>query len=131
MNREEAIIFRKKIEQASAWTNDADAVEMIELFPHWEKRIGTDVIIGERLQDEGILYKVIQAHTIQSDWKPKDTPSLFRAVSVEEYPQWVQPTGVADAYMQGDKVTDESIRWISNIDNNVWKPGVFGWSEAN
>ena len=33
-------------------------------------------------------------------------------------------------YMQGDKVTHNGKTWISDIDGNVWEPGVYGWSEA-
>lgn len=37
-------LLRAKIEQASAWTDDADALEMVELFPHWVE--GKGVIVG-------------------------------------------------------------------------------------
>lgn len=36
-----------------------------------------------------------------------------------------------DAYTKGDKVRypDESGDvWISDVDNNVWEPGVYGWT---
>lgn len=128
MNRTQAILFRKKIEQASAWTDDADALEMVELFPQW--RADKAVIVGERVQYNGLLYKCAQAHTTQSDWTPDITPALWVRVSVDEFPEWIQPTGSADAYMKGDKVTYHEKRWISNIDNNVWSPETYGWDEV-
>ena len=30
----------------------------------------------------------------------------------------------------GDKVTHNGKTWVSNIDGNVWEPGVYGWNEA-
>ena len=127
MTRDEAIAFRKKIELASAWTDDADALEIIDLFPAWTK--WKDYIVGERVQHNGKLYKCIQAHKSQPDWAPDLTPALWVVVSIEEWPEWVQPTGSADAYNTGDKVTYKGIHYISLIDANVWAPDVYpaGW----
>lgn len=128
MTREEAVIFRKKIEQASAWTDDADALEMIELFPAWI--IGKDYIIGERIRYKEFLYKCIQLHISQPDWTPDVTPALWVRVSVEEWPEWIQPQGAADAYNMGDKVSHNDSHWTSEVDANVWEPGVYGWIKA-
>jgi len=127
LTRDEAIAFRKKIELASAWTDDADALEIIDLFPLW--KAPKEYIVGERVQHFGLLYKCIQAHKSQPDWAPDLTPALWVVVSVEEWPEWVQPTGSADAYSKGDKVTYKGIHYISLIDANVWAPDVYpaGW----
>lgn len=129
MTRAEAIEFRKKIELASAWTDDADALEIIDLFPLW--KAPKEYIVGERVQHLGLLYKCIQAHTSQSDWEPNLTPALWVRVYVEEWPEWVQPTGSADAYNTGDKVTYKGRHYISLIDANVWAPDAYpaGWQE--
>lgn len=128
MTKAEAIMFRRKIEQASAWTDDADALEMVELFPKWA--FPKAYIAGERVQHNGVLYKCVQEHTSQENWTPDATPALWVRVSVEEFPEWIQPQGSADAYMSGDKTTHNGKRWTSDIDNNVWEPGVYGWSEV-
>lgn len=125
MNRAQAILFRKKIEQASAWTDDADALEMVELFPQW--RPDKAVIVGERVQYNGLLYKCVQAHTTQPDWTPDITPALWVRVSVDEWPEWIRPQGAADAYNTGDQVTYNDAHYISNCDANVWAPDVYGW----
>ena len=121
--------YRKKVELASASVDDTDAVEIVELFPKWTA--DRSVIVGERLQYEGYLYKCIQAHITQSDWTPDKTPALWTKVSVEEFPEWVQPEGSADAYMKGDKVTFEGEHYESLIDNNVWSPVAYpqGWQK--
>jgi hypothetical protein len=41
---------------------------------------------------------------------------------------WVQPQGGHDAYQIGDEVTHDGQDWVSTTANNVWEPGVFGWS---
>ena len=43
-------------------------------------------------------------------------------------PEWVQPFGGHDAYSIGDEVSYNGQVWVSNINGNVWAPGVFGWS---
>lgn len=128
MTIDEAVEFRRKIEQASAWTDDADALEMVELFPEW--KAGKTVIVGERLREGDALYKCIQAHTTQADWQPSITPALWVRVYVEEYPEWVQPTGAADAYNEGDKVSHNDKHWVSLINGNVWEPNIANtWEE--
>ena len=121
--------YRAKIEKAAALQSDEDALESIELFPKWEA--GIAVAIGERYQYNGKLYKVIQAHTTQADWTPDITPALFTEVSLDEFPEWVQPTGAHDAYNKGDKVTFEGKHYMSLIDGNIWSPAAYpaGWEE--
>lgn len=49
----------------------------------------------------------------------------------EEYPEFVQPTGVHDAYKTGDKITFKGKKYICKMDNCVWSPEVYpqGWEE--
>jgi hypothetical protein len=42
---------------------------------------------------------------------------------------WVQPTGAHDAYSVGARVTHVEKVWVSDVDDNVWEPGVYGWTE--
>ena len=44
--------------------------------------------------------------------------------------RWEQPDST-NPYMAGDKVTHNGKTWVSDIDNNVWEPGVYGWTEAS
>ena len=78
-----------------------------------------------------MLYRVVQAHTSQVDWTPDKTPALFVVVSLDEWPEFVQPTGAHDAYKKGDKVTFEGKHYISLIDANVYSPAAYpaGWKE--
>ena len=87
--------------------------------------------VDERIRYNGKLYRVVQSHTSQADWKPDITPALFTEVAKPgEILVWKQPTGAQDAYMTGDKVKypdENGTIWVSVVDNNVWQPGVYGW----
>ena len=126
MTRGKAKTLRNLIEQLSITLDDATALTGVELFPPW-KLIAYSV--GDRVQYNGTLYKCVQAHTAQSDWTPDATPALWVVVTVEEWPEWVQPAGSHDAYAKGSKVTHNGEKWISSYDANIWEPGVYGWTK--
>ena len=128
ITRELARKFRKFIEQMSENATDEEALDNILAFPKWE--VGKEYVKDERIRYENVLYKVLQNHTSQSDWTPDIAVSLFVKVSIEEYPDWVQPTGSHDAYQKGDKVTHKEKHWVSDVDNNTWEPSVYGWTEC-
>ena len=129
MTRAKAKQLRQLIEQLAVTLDDETALAGVELFPMWA--IGKAYAVSDRAQYNGTLYKCVQAHTSQADWTPDITPALWVAVSIEEYPEWVQPTGAHDAYNIGDKVTHNGKTWVSDVDNNVWEPGVYGWKCIN
>ena len=126
---ERARALRPYIEKASISLTDEDALQAVELFPQWVT--GHAYVVDERLQYNGVLYRVVQSHTSQADWAPDITPSLFVVVSLDEWPDFVQPTGAHDAYNKGDKVTFEGKHYISLIDGNVYSPAAYpaGWQE--
>ena len=107
---------------------DENAVKVIDLYPVW--MVGIAVAKDSRYQYNGKLYKCVQAHTTQADWTPDVNPALWVKVSLDEWPEWVQPTGAHDAYAKGDKVTHNSKKWTSDVDANTWEPGVYGWTEV-
>ena len=125
-----ARILRKKIEELALPMTDADAYAVPELFKVW--KTDTAYQTGDRVQYESKLYKCLQAHTSQADWKPSEAVSLWVEVAdpAIEFPEWKQPTGAQDAYAKGSKVSHNEKHWISDVDNNVWMPGVYGWTEV-
>ena len=126
---ERARALRPYIEKASVSLADEDALQAVELFPQWVT--GRAYVVDERLQYKNVLYRVVQAHTSQADWTPDITPAMFVVVSLDEWPEFVQPTGAHDAYNKGDKVTFEGKHYISLIDGNVYSPTAYpaGWKE--
>ena len=125
---ERARALRPYIEKAVISLTDEDALQAVELFPQWV--IDHAYAVDERLQYNGVLYRVVQAHTSQADWTPYITDALFVTVSLDEWPEFVQPHG-HNAYKKGDKVTFEGKHYISLIDANVYSPAAYpaGWQE--
>ena len=107
--------------------DDASAIEVPALFDPWVP--GEDVVVDLRRYYDGKLYKCIQPHKTQKDWTPDATPALWVEVSVDEWPEWRQPTGGHDAYEQGAKVSHGGEHWVSDVSGNVWEPGVYGWTK--
>lgn len=100
-------------------------------YPVWIPK-GYEYFAGERVTYNGAYYRCIQNHISQTDWTPDTAVSLWVSTSdpSEEYPEWKQPSGAHDAYQKGDKVSHNDKHWTSDIDANVYEPGVYGWTEA-
>lgn len=114
----------------SLTVDDNTALRMTELYPAWAT--DTDYTVGFKVQYAGTLYKCLTAHTSQADWSPDAAPSLWAKVLIPDpdvIPEWEQP-GSTNPYMAGDKVQHNGKTWVSDIDNNVWEPGVYGWTEV-
>ena len=110
---------------------------LMDLYDDWES--GESVNVGDIRKYSGKLYKVIQAHTTQSDWTPDSVPALWVVYTPpvtedgeEIIPDFVQPTMAENAYNIGDKVRFEGKVYESLIDNNTWSPIDYkeGWKEV-
>ncbi len=61
--------------------SDKDALAIKSVYPAWDAVIGTAVTKGMKLQYNGKLWKVLQNHTAQEQWKPGvGTESLYTEV---------------------------------------------------
>ena len=122
-----AMELRRVIEEAMSKEEDAVVLENPDLLPTWKAEVAYTT--GKKLQHGGIVWKVLQDHISQEGWEPGVAPSLFAEVLIPDptvIPEWKQPDST-NPYMAGDKVTHNGSTWVSNIDNNVWEPGVYGW----
>ena len=126
---DEAKEIRSAINTFALNQTDETLIDNKTAFALWSGD-GVQVKAGEIYRYSDDIYRVVQPHTTQPDWTPDKVPALFTKISVEEFPEWVQPTGAQDAYMTGDKVSHNGKNWQSNTDNNVWEPGVYGWDEV-
>lgn len=84
---------------------------------------------GERVLYGGVLYVCLLAHTSQPDWTPEAAHSLWArnlaaadSPDAEKVPEWVQPDST-NGYAAGAVVMHDGKKWVSLVDNNVWKPG--------
>ena len=122
--------LRSAIEVAVESFDDSIALDYPELVQLWYP--GTAYAADQRVNYNGTLYKCLQSHTAQADWSPDAAPSLWAKVLIPDetvIPEWEQPDST-NPYMAGDKVTHNGKTWVSDVDNNVWTPGVFGWTEV-
>ena len=128
---ENAKALRSAMDGVGAVLTDEQAVTYKLLYPKWIGN-GVSYVVGDRRQYDGALYKCLQAHTSQPDWTPTAAPSLWAKVLIPDpgtIPEWEQPDST-NPYMAGDKVTHNGKTWVSDIDNNVWTPGAYGWTEV-
>lgn len=126
--------LKAAIDNVAANATDEIAVKSAILYEEWNGDSKT-YKEGQRLNYDGSLYKVLQAHTSQDDWAPDAAPSLFAKVLIPDasvIPEWEQPDST-NPYMTGDKVKHNGKTWESLVDNNVWEPGTSGteslWKE--
>ena len=122
--------LRAAINGAGAMLTDEQALTVPLIYPAWSSD-GISYAVDDRVQHNGTLYKCVQAHTSQADWTPDATPALWVVVSVDEWPEWVQPAGAHDAYNTGDKVSYHGKHYICTADANIYAPDVYGWTEVN
>lgn len=121
--------MRAQLDNITKDFTDEQAVANKELYQNWNGN-GISLTAGTVVYYDEKLYRAIQPHTTQRDWTPDKTPALFVEISFDEYPEWKQPTGAHDAYAKGAKCSHNGKHWISDIDNNVYEPGVYGWTEV-
>lgn len=130
MTRAEAKLFIEAFVKLRGLATDEMSLQVPNLYPTWN--IENTYEVGERVLYNNILYKVLQAHTSQETWTPDVSASLFAKVLIPDenvIPEWEQPDST-NPYMIGDKVVYEGKTYESIVDNNVWRPSEYGWSEA-
>lgn len=83
MKLKDAKMYRAAIEAGAnaVERSDLDALAVKDIYPAWDSLIGQTVNVDFKLTHDGKLYKVIQAHTVQSDWVPGvGTESLYAVI---------------------------------------------------
>lgn len=126
---------RKALQLFCQTLDDDKALEVATVFPAYAVgrayAVGDMFSYGENSTGDPQLYKVVQAHTSQEDWKPDATPALYTALGLNPagYPIWNKPTGAHDAYNKGDIVSYNKKLYRSLIDGNTWSPEEYpaGW----
>ena len=137
MNRMQAAEqMRRALQMFAASLGEEDALVIASVYPEWNGnskayKTGEWVKYGEDAMGDARLYQVLQDHTSQPQWTPDTATSLYKrvGVSADGTPKWVQPVGATDAYNKGDVVEHNGAKWVSDIDANVWEPGVYGWTK--
>ena len=120
-------LTERLIEFVEINADDETLHTFFEAFVEWEP--DTDYKQGQVRRYGENLYRVYQPHRSQADWIPPDVPAIYVRIDPPGViAEWRQPQGAHDAYQMGDKVTHNDKTWESTADNNVWEPGVHGWT---
>lgn len=136
MNRLQAAEqLRRALQMFAATLTNEQALEISTVYPVWspDKQYEVDEIIsyGTNSTGDPQLYRVVQAHTSQTEWTPDASASLYDAFGLDDagYPVWSQPSGAHDAYNKGDIVNYNGTIYRSLIDGNTWAPDAYpaGW----
>ena len=92
--------LRKALQFFVSTLTEEQAVEVATVFPVWKAgvsyKVGDIISYGTNSTGDPQLYKVVQAHTSQSNWIPgQGTDSLYDAFRLDEsgYPVWSRPSG--------------------------------------
>lgn len=129
--------LRRAVQMFAANVTEEQALEIPSVYPKYEVgksyKIGDIFAYGENGVGDAQLYKVVQDHVSQTDWKPSDSPSLYVAIGLdaEGYPVWSKPSGAHDAYNAGDIVDYNGELYKSLINGNVYSPDEYpaGWEQ--
>lgn len=130
LNAEEVLIQLIQATDMVESLPDEVVARMQTFFPTWSSTasyvVGDKVTYGE---GDGFVWRCLQTHQAQESWTPEAAPSLWAKVltNPDEPQPWEQPSST-NPYMRGDRVMHNGHTWESDIDNNVWEPGVYGWS---
>ena len=127
--------FRKALQYFAQTLPDDEAMEVATIYPKYEVgklyKINEMFTYGDNSVGDPQLYRVVQEHMSQSDWKPNITHSLYVPIGLNEngYPIWSQPTGAHDAYNIGDVVDYNGTLYKSLINGNIYSPVAYpaGW----
>lgn len=80
MKRDLANKIIEYLKQTREIIADEIALNYVELYPNW--KVGKELALGERVEFESKLYKVITAHTAQATWEPNVALTLFEPIDV-------------------------------------------------
>lgn len=133
MNKARILNALEAVKTARNLMTDEQALECTALYNEWSSN-SPGYTVGYRVTFGGKLYRCLQEHTPQETWTPTDAPSLWAEIlpgqGGTDIGEWAQPDST-NPYMKGDRVTHNGHTWESDIDNNVWEPSVYGWTQVD
>ena len=85
--------------------------------------------LEERLNDLIARVDTLENKVSQLEKTSAGEPTEEPREPIDEYPEYVQPTGAHDAYHIGDKITYNGKHYECIFDNCVWTPDAYpqGW----
>lgn len=110
--------------------SDEQALELDAMYPEYDATAKYGK--GDIVRDAGRLYRAVN-NVNASPTHPADDGVNWRLMDEPDedgvFP-WRQPYVKKDYYRKGDTVTHDGSTWVSDVNKNVWEPGVYGWHQA-
>ena len=141
MNSKERVLNRERERgRAAALTLASKAADLTgtELIaaendiPVWnENAVYTADHIGYPVQDNGQVYRILQAHTPSHNpgARPADLPAIYSIThtkDAEKAKPYTAPYGTSGLYMKDEVCTKDGQTWKSTQDNNAYPPNETG-----
>lgn len=120
--------LRRAIQMFAVSLTAEQALEIACVYPVYEVgksyAVGEYITYGTNAVGDPQLYRIIQAHTSQADWKPSETPALYEPIGINDkgYTVWSKPSGAHDAYNKDDIVDYNGTLYRSLVDGNIYSP---------
>lgn len=107
---------------------DGDNVYDAETLPERWEQVN---LYAEIEEQDGQLETVVENDNNENNNSEQSNENeiINNNEEINEYPEWVQPTGAHDAYNVDDKVSYNNKHWINIIPANTYAPGIYGWNE--
>lgn len=122
MNKVQALQFRKLLEKQKLFLTDKEALEVATFVPR--RKENTNYAIDDRVSvienDNVVLYKCIQTHTLQIAWKPSiHTASLWARIDIEHTGTIYDPIPYDGnmALENGKYYTQDNVLYLCNRDS--------------
>lgn len=130
---EQAQTKKAAIDAAGGMLTDEQAITVPSLFDSWKP--GVEVVVDQRQERNGKLYKVLQAHTTQEGWEPENTPALYVEVAAPgEYREIKDGMLSTEAFAKGEVgwYKTKGNLWESLMDSNIYTPDSYpaGWGKC-
>ena len=110
--------------------SDGQALELDAMYPEYDETAKYGK--GDITRDAGLLYRAVN-NVNASPTHPADDGVNWRLMDEPDedgvFP-WRQPYGKKDYYRKGAQVTHNGATWVSDVNKNVWEPGVYGWHQV-
>ena len=117
----------------AGWLDDCTIAKHAMLFLEWIADVPYQDGDFRRCPEDGFLYRATMQHGAEhTTLPPSQSPTLWTRVAdpADEWPKWFMPGYPFTQWMTGSKTTHNGERWVSNVDNNVWEPGIAMWSRV-
>ena len=89
---------------------EKEILKVATVFNKWESdrryKVGDYCLYGENINKDPRVYKCLKDHISSNKRTPGKVKTFFKEIGIDinGYPIFIEPTGIEDAYMEGDVI---------------------------